>query len=99
MTRPDKFFDMRLVDGVALGLKIRAVIPVDSQPLQRLEDGIHGSLGRTGRIGVFNPENKFALHVSGIKPVEKRGPGAAHMQITGGSRWKAGDDRMHIVTF
>ena len=44
-------------------------------------------------------QDEAAVVASGPEPVEERRPGAADMQISGGARWKAGDDRMHIVTF
>ena len=77
----------------------RTFVPVDTKPVKGFEYGIHRSLGGTGRIGVFDTENKFALHVSGVKPVEKSGPGPAYMQVAGWARRKPGDDLIHVVTF
>jgi len=77
------------------GLIEGTLIPVDSEPVQRVKYNIHSILGGSVGVGVFNAEDKFPLHLSGVKPVEQCRPGASKMQIAGGTRRKSRNDRIH----
>ncbi len=83
-----------LVDVAAFGLAVRAVgtadvdalVPVDAQPVQGLDDLVVAFLGVTLRIGVFDAEHERALGVTGLGPVEQCGTDHADVRDAG-RRW------------
>jgi hypothetical protein len=82
--------------GVAvgpLGLEDRLAVPVDSEPLQRLEDLVDVLGRRALAVGVLDPQHHLAGGwAAGEEPVVERGPGAADVQRAGrrGSEADAG---------
>ena len=52
-----------LIDGVA--------VPIDSEPVQSVEDGVDRRLGRALPIGVLDPQQDLAAPSTGVEPVEQ----------------------------
>ena len=86
---------MRTVNVQPLGLVIGTIIPIDAQPCQGVKNRLHRSFRRALDVGILQAQHETATGVPGIEPVEKRRPGAAHMQIAGRAGGKACDDRIH----
>ena len=61
----------------------RAFVPVQTQPLQRVDDRLVGLLGIPGRVGVLDPEDQAAAVVTGERPVEQCGAGQPDMRGAG----------------
>jgi hypothetical protein len=75
-----------------LRLEIRLAIAADSEPVEPIENGVDGFLGRPGAIGILDAQQILAAMVSGEQPVEQSGTGAADMEIAGRRGGEAGDD-------
>ena len=77
-----------LVQVHALGLTVglvrpslaHALVPVQTQPGQGVQDGVEGLLGVTGGIGVLDPEDEGAPGVTGVGPVEQAGAHHTHVR-------------------
>ena len=66
----------------ALRLKVRAFVPLHTEPFQALEDAIHELRAIAFDVGVLNPKDQSAALMPGEKPIEKSGPGAPDVKIT-----------------
>src|SRR5881628_3067648 len=73
----------------SLRLVKRAFIPIDAQPLQAIQNSLHQFGFVPLRIGVLDAKNHRATLAACEQPVEQRGSGASHVQITGGGRCKS----------
>src|SRR5690606_17895345 len=86
--------DHRLVDVGALRLPVGrvgaalldALVPVDAEPLERVDELQVALLGIAGGIRVFHAEDELAARVSGIGPVEECGAHHADVRGAGGRR-------------
>ena len=76
------------VDVGAFGLAqlLATVVPVEAQPLQRVEDHRHQLGPRPLGVGVLDADEKLPADRSGEKPVEQGGPGRTEVQRAGGGR-------------
>ena len=72
----------------ALGLLV-FFVPVETQPAQPLEDGLHAGVGVALDIGVVEAQHHRAVVVAGVEPIEDKGARAAHVQKAGGRGRKA----------
>ncbi len=101
--------DIPLVDGAALALEVgalvalhsaaglRALIPVEAEPLERMENDVN-VLGLVARgVGVLDAQDEGAARVTGVEPVEERGAGAADMKHARGGGGKADADGIHPI--
>ena len=92
MTRLDETTRDVGVDVHALGLAVGAVVaadlgalvPVQPEPAQRVEQHEIGVLGVALGVGVLDAEDESAAVVAGEGPVEERGARHADMGIAGG---------------
>ena len=66
-----------------VGLKIWSFIPVDTQPVEAIDDAINRVLGGTLNIGVLDPQDKGCVMFFGKKPIVNSGSGTADMKIAG----------------
>ena len=85
--------------GVALGprgLRDRPHVPVELEPLHRVEDLRDVLLGRALAVGVLDPQHQLAAAMAGRKPVVESGPGAADVQGAGRRRGEAEPDRSRL---
>ena len=64
----------------ALGLEVGPRVPVEAQPPQGLDDGVHVLLGLQRGVGVLHSQHHLTTVMPGEQPVEQRRPGAPHMQ-------------------
>ena len=79
------------VDGGTLGLAVRAVraadlhalVPIQAEPTQRVEDLVVALLGIAGGVGVLDAEHEGAAGVAGFGPVEQGGADHTHMRGAG----------------
>ncbi|SKX94579.1 Uncharacterised protein [Mycobacteroides abscessus subsp. abscessus] len=82
LTRVEELLDDVLVDAATLRLSIRrvrapdlrALVPVEPEPAEGLEDGVVGFLAVARGVGVFDPEDEGALVMTRLGEVEQRGP-------------------------
>jgi hypothetical protein len=65
---------------------VRAFVPIEAEPSQTFVNCRRCFFDLARFIGVFDSENEFAAVMSGKKPVEKRGPRPADVEITGRRR-------------
>ena len=93
----EELLNVFAVDREPPGLEIGALIPVDAEPLERLENGVHILLPGPFDVGVLEAQHEAAFHASRVEPVEDRRAGAAQVQVAGRARWEAGDDLGHAV--
>ena len=85
-----EFFTVLPVYIKTLTLKVGPLVVVESQPLHPVEDRLHRLLGGAGNIGILDPQNELTVVMSREEPVEERRPYPADMEVTGGTRGKAG---------
>src|SRR5439155_18114225 len=86
--------DGLVVDRQSLGLAVgperptdlRALVPVEAEPAQRVDDDADGLVRGALAVGVLDPEDEDAAMVPGEKPVVEGGPGVADVQVAGGGR-------------
>ena len=78
-------FGLLPVQGQAFRLLV-LFVPVETQPAQPFEDGLHAGLGVALHIGVVQPQHHGSVVVAGIEPIEDKGAGAADVQKAGGRR-------------
>ena len=65
---------------------LRALVPAQAQPPQRLEQRQVAVLGVPRGVGVLDPEHEGAPGMPGIGPVEQRGAHHAHVGVPGRRR-------------
>ena len=68
---------------------IDALVPVNTEPIQGLDDCLIGLFGVASGIGIFDAEDQLATSVTGICPVEQGGADEANVRGTGWRRAKA----------
>src|SRR5208283_2649925 len=71
------------------GLAERSLVPLESQPLDALYNGLYILISRAACVGILDPQNKCALAAPGEQPVKKSGPGAADVQMPCRTRRKS----------
>jgi len=64
-------------------LKERALVVIETGPLETVEDLLNGFIGRALEIGILDAQNECSRVPPRIKPAKKRGSQAADMQKTG----------------
>ena len=87
----DELFGVFPIDRQAFRLEVRAeiaadpgaFIPVNIQPIQAVEDGVHGAGDEPFPVGVLDADDEAAAVVTGKEPVEKGGADVADMRVTG----------------
>ncbi len=79
----DQFGDGLLVALFTGVLENDRVVRLEAQPVQALENGVHGGAGRAFAVGVLDTDQELAAGMFGVQPVEQGRARAADMQITG----------------
>ena len=74
---------------------LRALVPVDAEPGEVLEDAGHGGVGGAQHVGVLDAEQEAPAEPARERPVEERRARAAHVQVAGGRGREARDDFSH----
>ena len=91
---------------IALRLKVRAIrtadlralVPVDAEPAEPVEDGLK-CLGLVAfSVRVVDAQDELAAVPSGQQPVEQGGADAADVEITGGAGSKTCADIVHALS-
>jgi hypothetical protein len=80
----EQLLDDLAVALLARGLHERALVPVQAEPPQRVEDLLDGLGRRALPVGVLDAQQVAAAVVAGLQPVEERRPGAADVEVAGG---------------
>ena len=62
---------------------LHALVPIQAEPTQRVEDLVVALLGIAGGVGVLNAEHEGAAGVAGLGPVEQGGADHTHMRGAG----------------
>ena len=82
--------------GLAVGLvgaaDAHALVPVQAQPGQGVDNGLKGLLGVAGGVGVLDTEDEGAPGVAGPGPVEQAGTHHTHV---GGAGWRGAEAHAH----
>ncbi len=89
--RQQRFGDFAVPRGAGELINHLAV-PADAEPIEPVEDGVDGGLGRALAVGVLDAQQHLAAAAAGVEPVEQRRPRPADMQEAGRRGRKAGDD-------
>ena len=92
-----------LVEPQALGLDVgavvapdlRALVPVEPQPPQRVQDGLGGAGHQPRLVRVLDAEDEPAPLAAGEEPVEEGGANIAQVGLTGGAGGVANADGIH----
>src|SRR5205814_8501726 len=71
---------------LAVARRRRALVPVDAEPLERVDDERNVLVGRARPIGVLDPKDERAAVVTRVEPVEERRPGAPDVEMPGRTR-------------
>ncbi len=104
MSSGAEFLEVAFVNGLALGLKIGAegsvffwaLVPIESEPAEAVEDDLDGLRGVACLVGVLDAQDERTAAVARVEPVEEGGASPAHVEVTGGRRGKADADlRIH----
>ena len=77
-----QLFNRNVISVLTQGLAFFTV-PVNTQPAQILADGIDIFILGTYRVGIIEPQDKFAAMFAGIEPVHHRDTGIADMKQAG----------------
>ena len=89
-----------LVHGLAVAagaveLADRLAVPVEPEPLEAVENGVHRGLRRALAVGVLDAQQERAAEPLRVEPVEQRRARAADVQEAGRGGREAGDDAGH----
>ena len=68
----------------------RPFVPVDSQPLEPVENRLQCFGNVPFRIGIVDPQNELPTGLSSQQPIKKRGANAANVEIAGWTGSKSG---------
>ena len=93
----DEFLEPTVVDIEAFALEVgaevaaflRALVPIEAEPVHAVEDCLFGGFGVTGFVGVFDAEDEGSAEVAGEEPVEQSGASAADVKVASRRRSKA----------
>ena len=94
MPAPQQVLHHLAVTIAPFRLEVRALVPVQAQPLQLGQQAVGEVAAVPLGVGVLDPEHEGATHRTGVQPVEQCRPGASDVQETGG-RWCEADSRCH----
>lgn len=86
------FFAFALAVGGVIAGHVGAFVPVEAEPIEAVEDSGVGFGGVARFVGIFDAEDKFALGVAGVEPVEEGRAGAADVEVAGRGWGEAGAD-------
>src|SRR4029077_9135226 len=80
----------------ALKLADRLAVPIETEPLEPVENRVHRGVGRTFAIGVLDAQQELAVRVLGVEPVEQSRARPADVQEACRRRRETGDDLRHL---
>jgi hypothetical protein len=83
-TGGEQLADPLRVALAALELTHRALVPVELEPAQRIEDLLDVLAGRALAVGVLDPQDELAAPAARHEPVIECGAGPTDVQGTGG---------------
>ncbi|MCY1514001.1 hypothetical protein D9M68_485270 [compost metagenome] len=103
MPLADQLVGILLVDRAALALPVRAVraadvralVPLDAEPAQGVEDLLFGFAGRTQLVGILDAQDELAAVLPCEAQVEQSDIGGADVRIAGGRRRDTGANGGH----
>ncbi len=82
----DDFLGGRFVNVESLGLEERAFVPIKAQPGHPFEDPADHLFRGAFEVSIFDSKDERAADMPGEKPVKKRRPSTADMQVAS-RRW------------
>ncbi len=97
MTGFQQSVDVLVVEVEALALIDRVAVPVQPEPAHRSKNGAGHLVAGTSLVRILYAQQEFPAARAGQKPVENGGPGAADVQMTGGTGGETGDDVAHAL--
>ena len=92
--------DVLAVDFGAFGLAVwavgtayvRAFVPGEAEPAERVEDHLLGGGDEAGAVGVLDAQDELAAALAGVEEVEQADVGGADVGVAGGRRSDADAD-------
>ena len=92
-----KLLHYSAIDITAQGLPVRLVratnlgafIPVETKPLERIDDSLIAFFRITLRVGVLNTEDELSASMPSVCPVKEGGTNHPHVRGTSGGRTEA----------
>jgi len=91
----EKFLDLLFVKRVSLGLVEWALVPVELQPFQGLQDRFDRFGRRSFAVGILDAEDKLAAMVAGEKIVEQSRARTSNVEVPGRTGSKSSADGCH----
>src|SRR4030095_278591 len=79
--------------GLAIARRRRSLVPVETEPPERVDDGHDVLLGRARAVRVLDAEDEGAAVVAREEPVEERGAGASDVEMPRRARGESYADR------
>src|ERR1019366_2283410 len=100
----DEEIGVLLVDREPLHLRVRsaraadagALVPVEAEPAERVEDDVDAGLRASLAVGVLDAEDERAAALAGPEPVEQRRPYAPDVKVS--RRGGCETDALHAAT-
>ena len=77
---------LRLPIGTVGAANVRALVPLETEPAQILENAVFGLARRPLAVGIFDAQDERAVLAVGEQPVEERRAGIADVQVPGRAR-------------
>ena len=78
--------------GAVGAADLRALVPVETEPAQRVDHRGVALGGVAGEVGVLDAQHQGAAEVTGERPVEQRAADVADVQRARGRRWEPDPD-------
>src|SRR5574341_1798480 len=88
---------MTAIEIHPFGLTVGSFIPIESDPLHAVNDGLDGFVGRSALVRVLDTENEDTVLLAGKEPIEQRCPDAADVEVACRARGKSHSDLAHVV--
>src|SRR5688572_16017972 len=88
---------MSAIEVYTLGLAIRPLIPIESQPFHPLDNSFNGFISRPALIRVFDPEYKYPLLLASKQPIKQGGADPSDMEKTGRAGRESDPDLAHSI--
>ena len=100
----EQALDVLAVDFGALGLAVgaigtadvRALVPLQADPLERVEDHLLAGGDEAGAVGVLNAQHELAAALRGEEVVQQADVGGANVRVAGGRRGNANAGRAGV---
>jgi hypothetical protein len=91
----NQFMGRRQMICRELTLKKRPRVPVDTQPLQTVQDTLNRGLAGAFRVGILDAQDELAAVLAREQPIEYGGAGTTDMQVPAGTGCEPNNTTRH----